>query len=50
MKPSEMIALAMTEIADQKPADRSALDRSFAVLLTELEKAYAYAQAFVDKE
>jgi len=49
MKPSEIIQAAMDEIVDQKPDDKSPLDRNFAVLMTELEKVYAYAKTFLDQ-
>ncbi len=50
LKPSEIIQAAMDELVDRKPEDRSALDRNYAVLITKLEEAYAYARTFLDQE
>jgi len=39
----------MDEIVEKKPNDHSPLDRNFAVALTKLEEAYAYAKVFLDQ-
>lgn len=37
-------------LKDEKPNDRSSLDRCFAVVITMLEQAYAYWRTFVERE
>lgn len=43
-----MHALALLQ--DHKPNDRSEKDRHYAIVITELEKVYAYYKTFIDTE
>lgn len=50
---SDPVIVAFLELqhalTEQKPNDRSAIDRAFAVTMTEVEKAFAYYQVYVER-
>lgn len=53
MTPSDPVIVAFLELLNKltlaKPNDRSAIDRAFAVTITEVEKAFSYYQVFVEQ-
>ncbi len=44
---SDKLATLLQEMKNSKPNDKSEVDRRYAIVITELEKAYAYFYTYV---